>query len=275
MPRHWTEKLFIEESHLFGATLEGKLEITEAEIEGLVKIFNEHRVPEYGFILDMACGIGRHSVPLAEKGYNIVGIDISPPYIRKARKYAEERGVAEKTHFTVGDMRQITKTLTDHNKVFDAVVNLWTSMGYWDEETDRNILSQALTLTKPNGIFIMHTANRDFLIKNFQAKDIVFSKEGLVIMEERKLDLESSRMFNVWRYYRQNGEDLLFLSKMEIDHRIYSLHELKKQFKNSGWKYITSYGGFDQKPFSVDTFSMVIVAENPSSLSVNTGLTPV
>jgi SAM-dependent methyltransferase len=263
MSRHWTEKLFIEESHLFGAALEKRLEITDTEIEGLLTIFDEHKVPENGFILDLACGIGRHSVPLAKKGYNLVGIDISSPYIKKARKYAEEQRVSEKTHFTVGDMRQITKTLTDHNNVFDAVINLWTSMGYWDEETDRNILSQALTLTKPRGIFIMQTVNRDFLIKNFQARDIVFGKEGLVVFEERKLDLESSRMFNVWRYYRQSGEDLLFISKMEVDHRIYSFHELKKQFEDSDWEPIASYGDFDQKPLSTDTFSMILVAEKP------------
>jgi hypothetical protein len=109
----------------------------------------------------------------------------------------------------------------------------------------------------------MQTVNRDFLIKNCQARDIVFGKEGLVVFEERKLDLESSRMFNVWRYYRQSGEDLLFISKMEVDHRIYSFHELKKQFEDSGWELIVSYGGFDQKPLSTNTFSMILVAEKP------------
>ena len=107
----------------------------------------------------------------------------------------------------------------------------------------------------------MHTANRDTLVRRFQARDFSFEDDGLVVLMERELDLESSRMINFWSYYRREGEDLRFLNKMEINHRVYSLHELRDQFQDAGWKVLESYGGFDQQPLSTDTFNMIIVAQ--------------
>lgn len=264
MDKHWTEKLFIDNASLFGARLEELLEKTDAEIDGLLNIFSEHEVPKGGIILDLACGIGRHSVSLAEKGYRIVGVDISPTYITRARELAAEKGVSKHVDFKVGDMRRVGELLKNQEGTFDLVINLFTSMGYWDEDTDRHIFKQALDLTTPGGIFIIHTANRDYLVRNFQARDVTYGKNGRVIIVERQLDLESSRLFNTWKYYEQREEDLEHLSTIELDHRVYSLHELKKQVEESGWSYQSCYGGYNMQPLTTDTFSMILVAKKPA-----------
>ena len=259
MPTHWTEKIFIEDPDLFRASIEARFEKTQDEINCLIDIFNQNNVPKDGLILDLACGIGRISIPLVKNGYKVVGIDISPSYIQKAIEYAKTENVSDKTHFIVGDMRKVASELSESSG-FDAIVNMWTSMGYWDEETDLNILKQSLTLSKPGGLFVMHTANRDTLIRRFQARDFSFGDDGLVVLMERELDIESSRMINFWSYYRQEGEDLRFLNRMEINHRVYSPHELRNQFEDAGWKVLESFGGFDQQPLTSDTFNMIIVA---------------
>ena len=260
MSKHWTEKLFIDEPDLFRTTIEERFEKTEFEVEGLLRLFEMHGVPTGAKVLDMGCGIGRISIPLAKKGYHVVGVDLSPSYIQRAIEYAEEEGVSEHTRFIVGDMRDIESVLTDNNG-FDAVLSMWTSMGYWDEETDLSILGQCLRLTKHGGWFIMHTASRDGLIKRFQPRDYMFDESGLLLMMERTLDLETSRMENQWSYYQRDGEDLRFLNRVEINHRVYSLHELRDQFCEAGWLYIDAYGGFELKPFTRDVFSMIIVAK--------------
>lgn len=261
MDKHWTEKLFVNKASLFGARLEELLERTPAEVEGLINILSEHEVPDGGTILDLACGIGRHSILLAEKGYRAVGIDLSPTYIKRARELAEEKGVSQQVDFKVGDMRRIREQLENYEGVFDAVMNLFTSIGYWDEETDRQIFKQVLDLTKLSGIIVIHTVNRDFLIKNFQARDVQYGKNGRVMIADRRLDLESSRMFNTWKYYEQQDEDLEHLDTIELDHRVYSLHELKKQIEDSGWSYQTSYGGHNKQPLTTNSFGMILVAK--------------
>ena len=261
MSTHWTEKLFIEDPDLFRASIEARFERTQDEVKCLIEFFNQNNVPANGLILDLACGIGRISIPLAKLGYNVVGIDISPSYIQKAIEYAQSEGVEDRTRFILGDMREVGSKLSEYSDSFNVILNMWTSMGYWDEETDLSILRQALSLSKPGGLFVIHTANRDTLVKRFQSRDFSIGEDGLVVLMERELDLETSRMINQWSYYRKDGEDLRFLNRMEINHRVYSLHELKKQFHDAGWTIIETFGGFDQQPFTVDTFNMIILAK--------------
>jgi SAM-dependent methyltransferase len=261
MSKHWTEKMFIDEAEIYGETLKQRIKKTDEEIHGLLKLFQKYHVPDDGVILDLACGIGRHSIPLAKKGYNITGVDLSPMYISEAKKYADEHKVTNKVHFIEGDMRTVEEILKKCTDSFDVVLNLFTSMGYWDEKTDRRIFTQAHNLTKNGGIFIIHSANRDFLVKNFQARDIISLERGRVMLADRRLDLENSRIYNVWRYFDQVEDDLRHLSTFEFDHRVYSLHELKKLVEDSGWRYQSSYGGFNMEDFSIDTFSMVLIAK--------------
>jgi SAM-dependent methyltransferase len=261
MEKHWTERFFIEKASLFGAQLEEMLEKTDEEIEGLLKIFSEHKIPKGGAILDLACGIGRHSTLLAEKGYKVTGVDISPTYIARARELASVKNVSKRVEFIVGDMRQVGELLKDREGSFDVVVNLFASMGYWDEETDRQIFKQVYKLTRRGGVFIIHSANRDFLVRHFQAKDVTYGKDGLVMIAERRLDLESSRMFNVWRYYYQRGDDLEHISTFEVDHRVYSLHELKKQVEDGGWNFHSSYGGYELQQLTTDTFGLIVIGK--------------
>ena len=61
-------------------------EFAPAEAEGLRRIFERHKVPEAARILDLASGIGRISIGLAKRGYEVVGADISPLYLDYARK---------------------------------------------------------------------------------------------------------------------------------------------------------------------------------------------
>jgi SAM-dependent methyltransferase len=239
------------------------LERTSREVEGLLKIFSEHNVPQDGVILDLACGVGRCSLVLAEKGFKAIGVDISPTFIRRAKELAEERNVTGKIDFKIGDMRQIGELLKNYMGSFDVVINLFTSHGFWDEVTDRDIFKQSLSLVKPKGLLIIHTVNRDFLIKNFQAKDWNHIGENRFLLVERRLDLENSRMFNVWTYYEQENKDLKYLNTIELDHRVYSFHELKKLIEDGGWVFRNCYGGYDMQQFSIDSFGMVLVAQRP------------
>ena len=58
-------------------------------------------VPAGARILDLACGKGRHAAFLAEKGYEVTGIDLSGESIRTAKKMESER-----LRFEVADMRR-------------------------------------------------------------------------------------------------------------------------------------------------------------------------
>ena len=261
MNKHWTEQLFIEHPALFHVSLESAQERARDEVECLQNIFSKFGVSETRTILDTYCGIGRNAVLLAEKGFQITGVDLSPDYIAHARELAIKHSVDSNVHFIVGDMRRIGTLLPDSKQTFDVVLNLFTSMGYYNKETDRDILSQLFELTTSQGILIIETVNRDYLIRHLQTNNIHYLNERLVLLQERTLNLEDSRMEAVWTYYRKHGQDLKLVTAFDVHHRVYSLHELKQLVEASGWTYQASYGSYDLKPLTIDLSTIVFVAK--------------
>jgi SAM-dependent methyltransferase len=261
--KHWTERMFVERVDLYRPTLEENVERAVPEVEGLVRILRGFNVLGDGFLLDLACGIGRHSVILAEWGYRVVGFDISPAFISRAEELAKKRGVADRTEFIVGDTRAVGTVLERFRGRFDAVLNLFTSMGYYGEETDERVLSLLLALSVPDGLLVLDIANRDWIVHNFQAKGFDFGEDGFIMLAERKMDMETSWMHNVWRYYRREGEDLKHLETFEVDYRVYSLHELRGLIEGSGWVCQEFYGEFGMEPFRMESKRIIAVARKP------------
>jgi len=259
MPKHWTESLFERFAELYIATLEELIPRSIEDADGLENIFNENNVPGDGLVLDLACGIGRHSTALAQKGYRVIGLDISETFLDRARMLAEERGV--EVEFRRGDMRYVEEHLQDHAGRFDAVINMFTSLSYYDRETDLDIIRQLHALTKPGGTLVIDIANRDWIIKNYEAKDIQYHEDGRVQTIERRFDLEDSRIHNTWRFYVKQGEDLKHMETFHVDQILYSLHELKHLLRKAGWEYKVCYGEFDRSPFEMYSRRMILVSQ--------------
>lgn len=82
-------------------------------------------LPENAKVLDLACGKGRHSIYLNQLGFNVLGADLSENSIAEANKNANE-----KLQFKVHDMRE------PFEEKFDAIFNLFTSFGYFENDED-------------------------------------------------------------------------------------------------------------------------------------------
>jgi len=96
----------------------------EAEffMDNLVHYLN---LPEDAKILDLACGKGRHAFHLNQLGYDVTGADLSVNSIAEAKEMA-----TGSLHFQVHDMRE------QFDEKFDAIFNLFTSFGYFEDDND-------------------------------------------------------------------------------------------------------------------------------------------
>lgn len=102
------------------------------------------------YMLDVACGKGRHSIHLAEKGFDVTGIDLSEDSIKEALQHE-----ASNLHFYRHDMR-----LPFWINYFDYAFNFFTSFGYFNtrREHDNAIRTIAQSI-KPGGCFVMDYLN--------------------------------------------------------------------------------------------------------------------
>jgi SAM-dependent methyltransferase len=301
--QHWAYKLFIEHPELFLPYLEQGKEKAGREVEGLRKIFDEYKMPKDSKILDLSCGIGRHSIPLAKKGYKVVGYDISSLYLQKAREWAKREGLINNSNdregdesksnddtikFYQGDLRNAAKILSSNGQTdFDAIISMETSFGYFGEEYDYQLFKDLASISSysystnsslSSPIFVVDTINRDYLIREFQPFRIDdISDPDVELHIKRELNLESSSMEEEWKFYdkrRNRGEErnekassdepvhLRQILDFHLTLRVYSLHELIRLLKQTGWNCISKYGDIATlEPFNRGSRNMVLVSK--------------
>ncbi len=109
-------------------------------------------------LLDVACGRGRHSIHLSEKGFDVTGIDLSEDSIEEALQHQTDN-----LHFYQHDMR-----LPFRINYFDYAFNFFTSFGYFrtQREHDNSIRTIAQAI-KSNGCFVLDFLNVRYAEDNF------------------------------------------------------------------------------------------------------------
>ncbi len=260
--KHWTETLFVDHPEAFLPWMKQLNEIASEQVDGLDTIFARHRVPEGGRVLDLGSGLGRISIGLAKAGYNVVGVDISPFYVKLAKRWAEEEGVSNKARFYKIDSRRVSGLSDIIKHKFDAIISIATSIGFYGREADMKIFRQMSKSANPGAVLVIETANRDYLVRHFQDHGIA-ERDGIVWYDSRRLNLESSFMENTWKFYRRMRRSLRLIADLPVTHRVYSLHELKETVESAGWTYLESYGSLRKlSPLNTDTFHMTLVARN-------------
>ena len=165
-------------------------------------------------ILDVSCGIGRHSIPLAEKGYIVLGLDLSPRFIAKAKATAKAQRVSSRAKFRVADVREVASALK-REEPFNVILNLWSSHGYYGEEEDIRMFTALRNRTARNGLLIDDTVNRDYLIMNPQAATVDVVRD-MELRERRRFDPETSWHESNWSFYVRSGPDLELKAKLRI-----------------------------------------------------------
>ncbi len=116
-------------------------------------------------ILDLGCGRGRHSINLARKGYHVTGIDLSEQAIETAKEKAKNEGL-ENVNFEVRDMR------TPLPATFDAIVNLFTTFGYFSSnEENAAVLDSVVKMLESGGIFVLDYLNAQKVQASFESTD--------------------------------------------------------------------------------------------------------
>src|SRR6202521_2062303 len=138
-------------------------------------------------ILDLPCGQGRHSIELARRGYDVTGVDLSPYMLGVARERANATGA--RVRWLAGDMRE---PLAGHR--FDVVLNLFTSFGYFEEESDdRRVVRAAASMLDPGGRFLLEVINGQRVMGTFHEREW-FTVGQTAVMEQRSLDVPMHRM---------------------------------------------------------------------------------
>jgi SAM-dependent methyltransferase len=193
-------------------------------------------------VLDCPCGYGRHSIPLARAGFHVVGADRSPVLLEEARRRA---GEGEWPRWVEADHRELPFA----DASFDAVFNLFTSLGYRGEDGDRATLAEARRVLRPGGALVVETMHRDRLARIFQPDQWDALPDGGLLLEGRRFDLVAGVVEDDFIVIGPDGAR----ESLTYGIRTYTVTELVRLVEEAGFTGIECYGGPEGEELRIET----------------------
>lgn len=197
-------------------------------------------------VLDLACGKGRHSIYLNQLGFNVLGLDLSVNSIREANKSSNNR-----LRFDVHDMRNVYQ-----ENQFDVVLNLFTSFGYFKEESENILVLKSINK-------MLHEKGRlvlDFINCRKAISNLVYSE----IKEMDEVRFEISRKFQDKKIIKEinvfhGNEQLKFVEMVQA----LELKDFQKFFKIAGFNILETFGDYQLNNFDEkNSDRLILIAES-------------
>lgn len=183
-----------------------------------------------GRMLDLGCGYGRHTVPLARRGYEMVGLDLSLDLLQQALRRAQAKQASIK--FVHGDLRDL-----EFNGVFDGAYCFNTTFGYFSDAENLMVLRGVHRALKPGARFLIDVANRDQAIQSIPVRNW-WEGDGCLIQEDVDFDHLTSRlMIKRFLVYADGTQ-----REYDITMRLFGPHELLAMLRLVGFRYVELSG---------------------------------
>ena len=197
--------------------------------------------------LDCPCGNGRISIPLAKKGIKVSGVDITRSYLDKLSQGNKKLKLPVK--IIEMDMRRI-----NFDSQFDAAGNIWTSFGYFDKESDNQlVLNKLYKALKPGGKMLLHVLNRDWIIKHYTPYGLL-ELGDLKVVDKRRFDCKTSINISQWHFFK-SGHEEVYESRI----RMYSWHELYNMMQRAGFQDVQGYGSMNDDQIDFNSQNLFVI----------------
>lgn len=222
-------------------------------LEGFLTRYGARRV------LDAACGTGRHAIALAQRGYEVVGADLSAAMVAQATANARAAGVA--VPFVQAGLGQLSEFTPGP---FDAVLCLGHSLPHLLSAAEvQRALDDFAALLRPGGVLLLQNRNDERLLAEGQRfLPLSTHREGeREWLFFRFLDLSPERIaFHLVTFWQEEAEWRYRVSSTM--HRPLPRAELEAGLRRAGFREMAFHGSWQLEPFDVArSGDLVVVAQ--------------
>ena len=194
------------------------------------------------YVLDLACGKGRHSVTLNNLGLKVLGVDLSPQSIQSATHFQNNH-----LKFQEHDMREVIE-----NESFDVIFNLFTSFGYFEIEEDNfKVLRSIYEMLHTNGLLVIDFMNVTKTLKSLVKEEIKI-EDNIEFNLKREFD---GKFINKNISFSDQGQVYNFQESV----RGFTFDDFHNMLKETNFKIEEVFGDFQLNPFDVATSDRLII----------------
>lgn len=200
-------------------------------------------------VLDLCCGPGLLSLPLAESGLSVTGVDKSPFLLDKARERTAAGNID--IEWVQEDMRTFLRS-----ESFDLVVNMFTSFGYFDDKNDdMTVLANIYSSLKPAGTCLIDLMGKEILARIYQRTLSEVADDGAKLFQIHEVFDNWTRVRSEWILVK--GETA---RTFRFHHTLYSAQELTDRLAQVGFENIEVYGDLDANPYDRNAKRLILKA---------------
>ena len=204
-------------------------------------------------VLDIPCGAGRHSVPLAELGYAVTGLDISSQFLSEARRFARERGVS--VDWRLGDMRTLSVV-----EEFDAALCFGNSFGYLSRADTKHFLKRLSAALRDGARFVLESgAVAESILPNLVRSRWMEVGE-IVFLSSVAYDAPTSRLISHYIFIRGAERQ-----EKTAEIVVYTVSELAELFGEAGFIVEGIFASPAKEPFDLGAPRLLLVARKTAT----------
>lgn len=213
----------------------------EAE-DFITLLVNDLELPKGAKIIDLACGKGRHSIFLNKLGYDVLGLDLSQQSIEHDKQFENDT-----LHFDVHDMRQPIK-ITEKQ---DAVFNLFTSFGYFDNPEDDFAVFQSVSNSlKMGGYFVLDYMNQNY-VRNTLVPTSTVEREAMTFNITK--EIENNFIVKNIRF-EDKGQNFHFFERVKL----HTSETINAYAEKAGFERVKVWGNYGLEAFNEETSARCI-----------------
>ena len=235
-----------------------------------IPFYVEEALSAGGPVLELGCGTGRVSIPMADAGAEVVGLDSSPAMLEVARRKAARRPKGPGSLALVeGDMRRLEASPAADMRFALAVIPFRGFLALLSVEDQVRTLEGVAALLAPGGrlVFDVFVPDLDMLV---QAGDSLYHHRDVY-------DRDTGRRLIIWHQSSYDNHNQVVNARAAIDvlddansvagrtYRDFQLRyahrwEVQHLLARCGYRVLELYGDFRRSPFDETSADMVWMA---------------
>ena len=210
---------------------------------------------EDGLVLELGCGTGTMTGLLADKGYDMIGVDNAPDMLEIALEKKEEEG--QDILYLCQDMREFELYGT-----VKAIVSICDSMNYITEDEDLlEVFKLVNNYLDPEGVFIFDLNTVYKYEKILGEQTIAENREDASFIWDNYYDEEEQINEYDLALFIPEGKDGLYRKYEEVHYqRAYELELVKELLEKAGMEFVTAYDAFTKNPVNEKSERIYVIA---------------
>ena len=205
------------------------------EVEQIIKNFE---IKKEDLLLDFGCGVGKHPIEFAKRGYQVIGYDTAEYYIEKAKKMASNHHLERLlTFYNTDDF------FKNKNSEFDFIYSIAFPISYLDEVSILSILINIYKALKKDHFFLFGFPYTRENREKYLPRNKWEEKEGILYLTDESIDSDGRRSE---KYIIVNPQKNLLTEWTDISNYYY-LEEIETMLKSSGFSMTDKFKNIEKE----------------------------